>query len=75
MPLFAYICRKCGTQSELLVRTDAKVKCPQCGSSKMERQMSRFAPLSNHPPASACAAGGCAMAEQGSCPSQGSCMS
>ncbi len=72
MPLFAYICTKCGVQTELLVRSDAKVNCPQCGSSKMERQLSRFAAISGQTPEPACS--GCAMADQGQCPSQGGCM-
>jgi len=72
MPLFAYICNKCGAQAELLVRADANVKCPQCGSSKMERQMSRFAPMSSQGPEPACSV--CATADQGRCPSQSACM-
>ncbi len=75
MPLFAFVCKQCGAQSELLVRADEQATCPSCGAGKMERQMSRFATLSGSSmPEPAC--GGCAMARDGSCPSaeQAGCM-
>ncbi len=74
MPLFAYICKQCGVQSELLARAGEKVACPACGSKKMEQQMSHFATLSSRAPEPACT--GCAMAEGGQCPSnqQARCM-
>lgn len=73
MPLFAYICKDCGTPSELLVRADEPVACTKCGSKRMERQPSRFAPMSGTTlPEPACS--GCSMAEAGRCPSQSGCM-
>ena len=73
MPLFAYICKACGARNELLVRADEQqTACPSCGSTRMERQMSRFAPMSSQAPEPACS--GCAMASDGRCPSQAGCM-
>lgn len=40
MPLYEYRCQKCGEDCELLVRNDNDVKCPQCGSMKLARQLS-----------------------------------
>ena len=64
MPLYEYICRKCGKAHELLVASSArKVACPDCGSAKMERQFSTFAAHSAGPKCPAA----------GSCPSGGAC--
>lgn len=65
MPLFGYRCLRCDAQSELLVRADEEVCCPVCGSSKMERQMSRVAPVVSSKPEPACA--GCSMGNDGCC--------
>ncbi|MBN2714142.1 MAG: zinc ribbon domain-containing protein, partial [Planctomycetes bacterium] len=43
MPIYEYICKKCGKPFELLVRSDTKVECPGCGSVKVEKRMSTFA--------------------------------
>lgn len=46
MPLFGYECKNCNKTFELLVKNaDEEVTCPQCGSKKMERMLSHFAPL------------------------------
>jgi putative FmdB family regulatory protein len=42
MPLFDFICKKCGTQSELLVRNGETPRCPKCGSKQLERQLAHF---------------------------------
>lgn len=44
MPLFDYRCGACGAESELLVRGDAQVLCPSCGSAEMHKAVSRIAP-------------------------------
>jgi len=44
MPLFDFKCRGCGSTSELLLLdgdTD-KVRCPECGSARMEKLLSAF---------------------------------
>ncbi|HIE10604.1 MAG TPA: zinc ribbon domain-containing protein [Kiritimatiellae bacterium] len=43
MPLFEFTCRKCGRNFELLLRLPGpKPRCPECGSSRVERQFSGF---------------------------------
>jgi len=46
MPLYEYQCRACGKKFELLRRikdADDGLKCPDCQSGKVERQLSTFA--------------------------------
>ena len=43
MPIYEYICAKCGTNFELLVREGTKLACPECGAAKVEKQFSAFA--------------------------------
>ena len=46
MPIYEYTCKACDAKFEELVRTmssDAKVKCPECGSPKTARALSVFA--------------------------------
>ena len=46
MPIYEFFCRKCSTQSSILVRSVAQpitVGCPVCGSGKLVRLISRFA--------------------------------
>ncbi len=41
MPIYEYKCRKCGAEFEqLLKRSDEKVNCPKCGSTRLEKQFS-----------------------------------
>lgn len=45
MPLFYYECKDCHKTSEILVKSaEEKVTCPNCGSKKMEKMLSHFAP-------------------------------
>ena len=46
MPIFEYICGRCGKKFEILEkpgRSDKKT-CPDCGSGKLEKQFSVFSP-------------------------------
>ena len=46
MPIYEYRCRQCGAVSEVLVRNavdEGKVKCKECGSAKVEKQLSAAA--------------------------------
>lgn len=70
MPLFAYECAECRKTGEFLIRGDESPECSFCGSKRMERQMSRFAPLSGG--SSAPEPVGCGM--QQCCQMQGGCM-
>lgn len=43
MPIYEYKCEECGKQFEELVFAGREPeKCPQCGSTKVQRQMSCF---------------------------------
>ena len=43
MPIYEYACEKCGELTEVLAKVDdpPPAKCPQCGSKKMQRVVSR----------------------------------
>jgi putative FmdB family regulatory protein len=46
MPIYEYLCRDCRKRSAILVlnpRNPAPVTCRHCGSSKLDRLLSRFA--------------------------------
>lgn len=70
MPLFSFVCQKCGETSEILVRSNDKPVCPQCGSSRMEKQLSAFAPVAGgsggHDLPPSCQS--CCSRKQGTCP-------
>ena len=43
MPIYEYSCRGCDQNFEQLILSSAeKVKCPKCGSGKVEKQLSVF---------------------------------
>ena len=75
MPLYEYICHACGKTAELLVSGGRKPACPHCGSTQLEKQLSRFsAQVAGTDTAfdmPACASGGCP-ARSGGC-AGGSC--
>jgi putative FmdB family regulatory protein len=48
MPIFEYKCSVCGGDFELLVRSDTKATCPECGSSRIDRKFSLFASHVGH---------------------------
>ncbi len=45
MPLFEFVCVRCGTLFEQLVRSGAaqEVTCPRCKGTKVQKQFSSFA--------------------------------
>jgi putative FmdB family regulatory protein len=45
MPIYEFHCQKCGTDSELLVRSRRweGTPCPKCGSKKLTKKLSVFA--------------------------------
>lgn len=58
MPIYEYTCQDCGTDFELLVRSDTRLECPTCQSTQLEKQLSVFATAesSSAAPAMACGA-------------------
>jgi putative FmdB family regulatory protein len=49
MPIYEFHCEKCGSDSEILVRSsDWKgAECPHCGSRKLSKKFSTFAAASS----------------------------
>jgi putative FmdB family regulatory protein len=43
MPLQLFVCTRCSTRFEELVREGDRIVCPQCSNSRVERQLSTFA--------------------------------
>lgn len=45
MPLFEFVCVRCGTMFEQLVRSsgDQEIICPKCKSGKVQKKFSSFA--------------------------------
>jgi len=65
MPLYEFKCEDCGKQyEELVINSDAPVKCPKCGSEKTRKLVSTFsmAMPATMPP---CSTGGCKKGEFG----------
>ncbi len=61
MPIYEYVCRKCGHEFEVLVRGEEKPACPACGRGNLARQMSVPAAhtAATAPPCPAKEAGAC----------------
>ena len=51
MPLYEFDCAACGKSAELLVRSSnwKGTACPHCGSTKLTKKLSVFAPAGGHP--------------------------
>ena len=43
MPVYEYVCRSCGHPFEELVLGAERVRCPECESASVEKQLSVFA--------------------------------
>lgn len=44
MPIYDYNCQACGQPFEALVRSGSSPACPHCGSTALEKCLSRIAP-------------------------------
>lgn len=42
MPIYEYICEKCGNEFEILVFKNEEPVCPACGDNKPHKKMSSF---------------------------------
>ncbi len=59
MPIYEYQCRECGEGFEQLVMSaDEKVKCPKCGSGRLEKKFSTLGGVRSGS-TSSCASGTC----------------
>jgi putative FmdB family regulatory protein len=49
MPIYEYVCMKCETHFEELVRNGHEPDCPDCGAANVRRQLSVFATKADTP--------------------------
>ena len=49
MPIYEYVCMKCESHFEELVRNGETPKCPDCSSAKVLKQFSVFATKGDQP--------------------------
>jgi putative FmdB family regulatory protein len=56
MPIYAYACADCAHEFETLVRSNESPACPECGSERLDRQISLIAKPASGDAAPACAA-------------------
>jgi putative FmdB family regulatory protein len=58
MPIFEYACRRCSREFESIVHAAARVACPSCGSTELDKRLSVFAvgsaPARREAPGGAC---------------------
>ncbi len=70
MPIFEYKCSACGGDFELLVHSDTKIACPECGSAQIGKKLSLFASHVSHTdtaePVCHTGSGGCNLGRCGS---------
>ena len=62
MPIYEYLCLRCGNRFERLVRSfNQTVSCPSCQSATVEKQLSPFATATrgDAPPSGPASGGGC----------------
>ncbi|TVS20422.1 MAG: zinc ribbon domain-containing protein [Planctomycetaceae bacterium] len=70
MPLYEYSCNQCHSEFELLIRGDHQPQCPECGSHRLEKQLSvpaaHMASSDSLPMCPSPAAGTCGLPQCGS---------
>ena len=49
MPIYEYVCMRCESHFEELVRADEEPPCPDCGATKVAKQFSVFATRAEAP--------------------------
>ncbi len=70
MPIYEYSCSKCKAEfEELVFGQDPKIKCPECGSAKVSKQMSAFAHKCDGNFVSSSGGSSCSGCTSGSCSS------
>ena len=67
MPLFAFACKSCGREEEVLVRGAEQPVCQACGSKKLEKLASHFAPAKASSEPVGCGAAQCCRMQGGGC--------
>jgi len=59
MPIYEFVCMSCEAHFEELVRGEMEVACPECGATKVARQLSTFAMVASGGEPSTLGGGGC----------------
>jgi len=59
MPIYEFVCMSCEEHFEELVRGNTEVACPNCGASKVAKQMSTFAMVGGGGETQSLGGGGC----------------
>jgi putative FmdB family regulatory protein len=69
MPIYGYVCNKCGHDFQTLVRSNETPSCPSCGEADLARQLSLIAvPAKSRNDLPLCnGEGGCGMCCPGMC--------
>jgi len=72
MPIYEYECKKCGKAFEELVKNSSeKVACPECGTKRVRRLMSKVAFKTDGKMTTTSSGNGCSSCSSGSCSSCG----
>jgi putative FmdB family regulatory protein len=60
MPIFEYLCTKCGHHFEKLLKYDTShaIQCPACGSGDVKKELSTFSSSAGSASSAACYSGG-----------------
>lgn len=71
MPIFEFVCNKCGNEFEVIVFKDEKQNCPNCGSEELTKKMSSFGFAVGYKfkPSASSSKGSCASCSASSCSS------
>ncbi len=69
MPLFEFVCKKCGKKFEKIVFSinNEEIKCPECDSKEVEKQFSTFSSTSSGNGCSNKGSGDCISKQQHHC--------
>ena len=68
MPLFRFECADCHVEMEILVRGQEGPVCTACGSTRLQKQLSHIAPMTQSAPEFAgCGAASCCQMQGGGC--------
>ncbi len=69
MPIYEYVCGKCGEEFEALVFGKDKPACPKCDGRRLRRKMSTFAHKGSDGKMVGAKGGGCSGCSSGNCSS------
>lgn len=69
MPLFEFVCKKCGNKFEKIVFSinNEEIKCPSCNSKELEKQFSIFSSASSNSSCSNKGSSDCISKQQNHC--------